>query len=48
MGTEKKNGEKVETKVSQSLKAKFERKVKKNNTSMAQVIRDFIQSYVKG
>lgn len=47
MGAEKKNGAKIETKVAPSLKEKFERKVKKNNDSMAAVLRNFIQVYVK-
>jgi hypothetical protein len=47
MGRESKSGVKVETKVAPSLKEKFERKVKKNNDSMASVLRNFIQVYVK-
>lgn len=47
MGTEKKSGKTVETEIALSLHAKFQRKVKKENTSMAQVLRDFIQHYVK-
>lgn len=46
--TERKNGAKVETKVAPSLKKKFERKCKKQNISMAQVLRDFIQGFVRG
>jgi hypothetical protein len=45
MGTEKKAGKKVETKLAPSLKKKFMAKVKKNKTSVAQVLRDLVQSY---
>lgn len=47
MGTEIKHGKKVETEIALSLHKKFKRKAKKENTSMAQVIRDAIQNYVK-
>lgn len=47
MGTELKHGKTVETKIAHSLHEKFQRKVKKENTSMAQVMRDAIQNYVK-
>jgi hypothetical protein len=47
MAAEKKNGSRVETHVADSTKTKFERKCKKNKTTMAQVLRDFIQSYNK-
>lgn len=47
MGTEKKSGKKVESKLAGSLHAKFMRKCEKNGTSAAQVIRDLIQKYVK-
>lgn len=48
MGTEKKNGERVSSKLATSLKKKFAAKVKKNKTSQAQAIRDLIQGYVRG
>lgn len=47
MGTEKKSGEVVETQIAKSLKRKFRAKCKRENTSMAQVMRDAIQHYVK-
>jgi hypothetical protein len=47
MGIEKKNGKKVETKLAASLFQQFKSKAKKSNTSMAQVLRDLVQGYVK-
>lgn len=47
MGTEKKRGHKVESKIASSLHKKLKAKVKKQNTSISQVIRDAIQAYVK-
>lgn len=40
-------GVKVETSIAPSLRKKFQAKVKKNNTNGAQVLRDFVQAYVK-
>lgn len=40
-------GVKVETSVAPSLRKKLQAKVKKNNTTASQVLRDYIQSYVK-
>lgn len=47
MGTEIKRGKKVETKIAPSLYKKLKSLVKKQNTSVAQVLRDAIQAYVK-
>jgi hypothetical protein len=43
----KTSGVKIETHVAPSLRQKFKRKAAKNNTSMKQILRDFIQKYVK-
>lgn len=47
MAAEKKNGSRLETHVADSTKSKFQRKCKKNKTSMAQVLRDLVQDYNK-
>lgn len=47
MGLEKKNGKKVETQLAATLFQQFKSKVKKSKTSMAQVLRDLVQGYVK-
>ena len=47
MGTESKSGVKVETRIAPSLHKKLKAKVHKQNTSVAQVIRDAVQAYVK-
>lgn len=36
---------KIETKVSISARAKFKRKTEKNNTSMTEVLSDFVNKY---
>lgn len=43
----KSKGQKLETTIAPSLHKKFRAKVRKNNTSMAQVIRDAVQAYTK-
>lgn len=45
--TKSQGGVKVETVVSLPLKNQFERTCKKQNISMAQATRDFIQGFVK-
>lgn len=44
----KSKGVKVEVLLAASTKKKFASKAKKANSSMSQVLRDFVQSYVKG
>lgn len=39
---------KVTVECAESLRKKFKLQCKKHNTSMAQVIRDYMQAYVKG
>lgn len=36
---------KIETQVSESARAKFKRKARKNNTSMSEVLSDFVNKY---
>jgi predicted HicB family RNase H-like nuclease len=47
MGTEKKSGVKVESSVAVSLHRKLRAKARKSNSSIAQIIRDLLQKYVK-
>ena len=48
MGKEiRSNAIKVETELAKSTHRKFKAKCKKENTSMAQVMRDAIQHYIK-
>lgn len=47
MAEVKSTGVKIETKIAPSLRKKLAAKAKKNNTSVAQVLRDFVQKYVK-
>lgn len=47
MATEQKSGHTVETAIHHALKQKFKKKVKASGSSMAQVLRDLIQKYVK-
>jgi hypothetical protein len=48
MGKEIKSGKKVESRIAASLDKRFAAKVRRLKTSKAQVIRDCIQSWVRG